>query len=70
MRELLAVPAGRAPSFRRGAPRYDEAAMGYADEGPYVLDTRTPGNRNMGHAYGAGLSAGEGRDLIEFLKTL
>ena len=44
--------------------------MGYADEGPYVLDTRTPGNGNMGHAYGAGLSAGERRDLIEFLKTL
>ena len=70
MRELLTAPADRATSFRRGSPRYDEAAMGYADEGPYVLDTRTPGNGNMGHAYGAGLSAGERRDLIEFLKTL
>lgn len=70
MQELLTPPADRAKAFRRGSRVYDEAQLGYADDGPYVLDTRAPGNRNIGHAYGTALSAAERRDLIEYLKTL
>jgi hypothetical protein len=70
MQELLTPPADRAKTFRRGSRVYDETQMGYTDEGLYVLDTRTPGNANAGHAYGTGLSAGERDDLIEYLKTL
>jgi hypothetical protein len=69
LRELLAPPASRAATFRRGTQRYDTAAMGYADEGRYVVDTRTPGNGNGGHAFGVDLAAADKRDLIEFLKT-
>ena len=33
--------------------------MGYADDGSYVVDTRTPGNASGGHAFGADLSAAD-----------
>jgi processive rubber oxygenase RoxA-like protein len=69
LRELLTPPAARAVTFQRGSHRYDTAALGYADEGAYRLDTRTPGNSSTGHAYGADLGAADRRDLIEFLKT-
>jgi hypothetical protein len=69
LRALLAPPAARAITFRRGTPRYDTDALGYADEGRYVVDTRTPGNDNAGHAFGVDLSAADKRDLVEFLKT-
>jgi hypothetical protein len=48
---------------------YDEAAMGYVDEGVYVLDTTAPGSSNRGHEYGTQLSVAEKHDLIEYLKT-
>jgi Cytochrome c len=70
MQELLGLPASRAVTFHRGTRRYDTAAMGYADDGYYVVDTRTPGNASGGHAFGADLSAADRRDLIEYLKTL
>jgi len=70
MQELLAPPSGRAKSFHRGSRAYDAERLGYADEGPYVLDTTSPGNANGGHDYGTDLSAQQKRDLIEFLKTL
>jgi hypothetical protein len=35
-----------------------------------VLDTRLPGNRNLGHEFGTELSATEKRDLIAFLESL
>ena len=44
--------------------------MGYTDEGPYVLDTSSPGNSNGGHDYGTDLSSAHKRDLIEYLKAL
>jgi len=45
-------------------------ADGFTDDGAYVLDTAGAGNANAGHAYGSDLSAGQRRDLIEYLKTL
>ena len=67
--DLLTAPAERPATWRRGSRRYDAIALGYADEGPYRLDTRAPGNGNGGHAYGTDLSASDKRDLLEFLKT-
>jgi hypothetical protein len=49
---------------------YDEHALGYTDEGVYVLDTTVSGNANTGHDYGSNLSDSEKTDLIEYLKTL
>ena len=70
MQELLTHPDQRAKSFRRGSHIYDQRALGYIDEGGYVLDTSTSGNSNSGHDYGTNLTAAEKRDLIEYLKTL
>ena len=70
MQELLAPASARAASFQRGGRRYDAVQMGYADEGPYRLDTRAPGQSNAGHEFGTDLSAAQKRDLIEYLKTL
>jgi hypothetical protein len=70
MEELLAPPAARAKTFRRGSRLYDRAAMGYADEGLYVVDGSGPGQSNAGHDYGADLTPAQRRDLIEYLKTL
>ena len=70
MQELLTPPEQRAKSFRRGSRTYDDRALGYTDEGAYVLDTAGSGNSNSGHNYGTTLSKGEKTDLIEYLKTL
>ena len=67
--ELLTPPAERPAAWQRGSRRYDVAALGYTDDGPYRVDTRSPGNGNGGHAYGTDLSAADKRDLLEFLKT-
>lgn len=68
--ELLSPPNERPKSFHRGSHVYDERALGYTDEGAYVLDTTASGNANSGHDYGTKLSAPEKQDLIEYLKTL
>jgi hypothetical protein len=70
MADLLTPPAARPTSYRRGSREYDTSSLGYLDAGPYLLDTRTPGNSNAGHDYGTDLSADARRDLIEYLKTL
>lgn len=70
MEELLTKAANRAPSFHRGSRTFDPVAMGWTDEGYYLLDVLTPGNANTGHDYGTGLSPAEKHELIEFLKTL
>ena len=70
MHELLAPPAARAKSFRRGARQYDAERMGYVDDGPYTLNTDTPGNSAAGHEYGTDLTTAQKRDLIQFLKTI
>jgi hypothetical protein len=36
----------------------------------FVMDTRLPGNRNMGHQFGTRLSAREKRDLVAYLESL
>jgi len=36
----------------------------------FVFDTRLPGNRNVGHEFGTGLSPGEKEDLVAFLRSL
>jgi hypothetical protein len=36
----------------------------------FVLDTRLPGNRNIGHDYGTNLTASEKNDLVAFLESL
>ena len=70
MEELLTPPAQRARTFHRGSRAFDEKAMGYTDDGPYLFDTSTTGNSNSGHDYGTKLSTAEKYDLIEYLKTL
>jgi hypothetical protein len=70
MQQLLTKPEERAKSFHRGSRAYDERALGYTDEGAYVLDTSRPGNSDSGHDYGTNLSATEKQDLMEYLKTL
>ena len=69
MQELLTRPPARAQRFHRGSRVYDTEQLGYADEGPYLLDTGSPGNSNAGHDYGTELSSVQKRDLIEYLKT-
>ncbi len=69
MWELLAPAARRPKSFRRGSTVYDKAALGFVDEGAFVLDTTIPGNSNAGHDYGTDLADDAKRDLIEYLKT-
>jgi hypothetical protein len=57
LRALL-EPASRRPiSFPLGAAGF-------------VFDTRLPGNRNVGHEFGTGLSSGEKEDLVAFLRSL
>lgn len=69
MQELLTPPSARAKSFHRGSRRYDAVQMGYTDDGPYILDTGSPGNSSAGHDYGTDLTDAQKRDLIEYLKT-
>jgi len=70
MRELLTPAAQRAKSFRRGSRVFDDAQMGYTDEGTYILDTASGGNSNAGHEYATDLSTEQKQELIEYLKTL
>src|SRR5712691_466454 len=69
MKELLTPPPARAKSFHRGSRQYDAVQMGYTDDGPYTLDTGSPGNSSAGHDYGTDLTDAQKRDLIEYLKT-
>lgn len=69
MVDLLTRPAERPKTFRRGSRVFDQATLGFTDEGPFVLDTRIPGNGNAGHDYGTDLTGDQKRDLIEYLKT-
>lgn len=69
MRELLSAPTERPKSWKRGSRAYDEAAMGFRNEGTFTFDTTQPGNGNGGHAYGTALSEAEKADLLEYLKT-
>jgi RoxA-like, cytochrome c-like len=70
MQDLLTPPQQRETRFHRRSRAFDEDAMGYTDEGRYVLDTSAGGNSNSGHNYGTRLAPSEKHDLIEYLKTL
>jgi len=67
---VLSSPNERAKTFHRGSRIFDEEEMGYTDEGAYVFDAGGSGNSNSGHDYGAQLSPGQKRELMEYLKTL
>jgi hypothetical protein len=70
VQQLLTEPAACAKTFIPGSRTYDMEQMGYADKGPCVLDSNSPGNSNTGPDYGTKSPAIEKRELIEFLKTL
>jgi len=71
MMELLTPASLRTKTFRRGSRTFDQACLGYADDGPYVFDTTSGGNSNAGHEYGTtDLTDEQKRELIEYLKTL
>lgn len=71
--QLLLLPAQRQVSFYVGSRKFDPVEVGFADEPgviPFQLDTTRPGNRNIGHPFGAGLTNPERWDLVEYLKSL
>lgn len=71
--QLLMRAKDRNPVFYVGSREYDSANVGYRCDdatGGELFDTHLAGNHNTGHEYGAGLEAGERRQLIEYLKTL
>jgi len=57
LRALLEPPARRPIVFPLG-------------QAGFVLDTRLPGNRSFGHAFGTGLSPRDKDDLVAFLRSL
>jgi hypothetical protein len=57
LRALLEPPARRPATFPLG-------------RAGFVLDTRVPGNRSLGHAFGTDLTAREKDDLVAFLRSL
>ena len=67
--ELLQPAAARPKTWKRGTRVYDQAALGFADEGSYVFDAKSDGNSNGGHEYGTDLGDEQKRELIEYLKT-
>lgn len=69
LRDLLKTPSERPVRYRRGSRLYDEANMGYTDEGVFLFDTKRTASAKSGHAYGTGLSTAQKTDLIEYLKT-
>lgn len=89
--DLLSPVAERPKAFLLGDPRFDPVRVGlatraveprgqtYDDQGYFILDTSTPGNRNTGHEFsnskgsgviGPALSPDERNAIIEFLKTI
>ena len=71
---LLRKQADRPKSFSVGVRTFDTSKVGLA-EAPSSsslpkLDTTLPGNTNVGHEFGVGLSEDERKWLIEYLKTL
>lgn len=77
--EAVLNPALRQTIYRRSfnPNDYDFERLGYPStpvaqkgEDTSVYDTTRLGYRNTGHTFAAGLSDGERRDLLEYLKTL
>ncbi|WP_377809609.1 di-heme-cytochrome C peroxidase [Azospirillum sp. A29] len=82
--DLLSPLAERPKSFCLGLRSFDPVKVGYRTDcadGTFTLDTKIPGNTNVGHQFvgsgvagsgiiGRGLSEQERWDLVEYLKTL
>ncbi|MFT6336033.1 MAG: hypothetical protein ACJATI_002788 [Halioglobus sp.] len=75
--ELLQVPAQRVKEFHVGNRNFDDVNVGFdIMSGPSVFkvmksdSTIMPGNSNLGHAYGTGLSDDDKWALIEYMKSL
>jgi len=71
---LLAPPDARPLTFRRGSDLVDREDGGFVsdgpDAGPFLFDTRLPGNGNGGHLWGTELPRREKDALLAYLKTL
>ena len=71
--EMLSPESERRAIFWTGGRELDRERLGFVSDaapGLFRFDTALPGNRNTGHHYPpAGLSPGERKALIEYLKT-
>lgn len=70
MMDLLTPADSRPLRFHRGSHTYDESALGFIDDGPFLFDTKSVGNANTGHEYATTIPDNEKRDLIEYVKSL
>ena len=75
--ELMQAPEKRIQTFKVGSREFDPVNVGFVyDEGPTTFkvmrpdSTIMPGNSNLGHDYGTGLSDTDKWDLIEYMKSL
>lgn len=71
--QLLLPPAQREVRFWVGSRQFDPVQVGFINAPGVIafeLDTLRPGNLNIGHPFGTGLSESQRYDLIEYLKTL
>lgn len=75
--ELLVLPEDRVKEFHVGSREFDPVNVGFVtDKGPSVFKvlkedgTIMPGNSNLGHAWGTGLTVEQKWDLIEYMKSL
>jgi mono/diheme cytochrome c family protein len=77
--DLLQPDEKRPKQFHRGYDVFDPVKVGFETDTPqarrkgFLLDTTQRGNGNAGHSgakYGTGLSDGQKRALVEYMKTL
>ena len=61
MQVLLTPTQERETRFHRGSHVFDEAAIGYTDEGDYILDTKASGNSIGSRLPNKTLRSGEAR---------
>jgi cytochrome c peroxidase len=62
---------GSVPTLRDLLSRAGERPVSFpVGRNGFVLDTRLPGNRNIGHEFGANLTSAEKDDLVAFLMSL
>ncbi len=73
LQAMLLPPEKRPNTFYVGSREIDAESVGFVDkasERTMLFDTQIDGNSNAGHTYGTGLSAGDRRALLEYLKSL
>jgi hypothetical protein len=71
--DLLLPESQRPKSFGVGRREFDPVKVGYVtdNDGVFTLNTRTPGNSNSGHDYGASaMTQSQREDLVEYMKSL